>query len=234
MQHATTFNLDEAAVYLTRATRAPWSARDVLRAAADDKLRIFARADRDAEAIARDERGRFRASGWVTKGALYQLPPRNAVQLLNGPDAYLSELSGDDGSTCRIEDEDAQSVIAADGCRIREGDLLGLVKFAGAEATQSAQILAGAKATGEHTHAAEDGWMVTARGLARVIIARQAARDLLPSQIDIADEIAAKLRDSGVVGASGKPMSGAYIKRHALKGIASGRGSAISRRSEGK
>jgi hypothetical protein len=60
------------------------------------------------------------------------------------------------------------------------------------------------------------------------IIARQKTKDLYPSQVDIADEIAREFRASGVVGKDGKPLSGAYIKRHALGGISSAEGKRLS------
>ena len=73
--------------------------------------------------------------------------------------------------------------------------------------------------------AREDGgstlWMEKARDRAREIIKRDKEKDLYPSQENIADEIANAFRLDGVVGAGGKPMSGSYIKRHALKGISS-------------
>ena len=70
---------------------------------------------------------------------------------------------------------------------------------------------------------ADDGeaWKVKARQRAEEIIKRQRAKDFHPSQEHIADEIAREFRADGVVGAGGKPLSGAYIKRHALKGISS-------------
>lgn len=67
----------------------------------------------------------------------------------------------------------------------------------------------------------EEGWIMQARKHADQIIKRQQARDLYPSQLDIADEIAREFRKSGVIGVSRKPLSSAYIKRHALKGISS-------------
>lgn len=66
-----------------------------------------------------------------------------------------------------------------------------------------------------------DGWKERARARATEIIKRQGEKDLYPSQMDIADEIARSFRDDRVMGAGGKPLSGAYIKRHALKGISS-------------
>ncbi len=71
---------------------------------------------------------------------------------------------------------------------------------------------------------AHDGeeWKEQARQRAREIIARQKAKDLYPSQEDIACEIAREFR------AAGKPLTGAYIKRHALKGISSATGRKFS------
>lgn len=71
---------------------------------------------------------------------------------------------------------------------------------------------------------AQDEWIALAQTEARKIIKRQAACDLFPSQTSIADEIADdfRKRDPPVVGAEGKPLCGASIKRHALRGISSG------------
>ena len=66
-----------------------------------------------------------------------------------------------------------------------------------------------------------DVWKDRARERAAEIIKRQGEKDLYPSQMAIADEIARSFRHERVMGASGKPLSGAYIKRHALKGISS-------------
>lgn len=78
---------------------------------------------------------------------------------------------------------------------------------------------------------ASDGpaeWVDSARNRATEIIQRQKNLDLYPNQITIADEIAREFRKSGVVGADGKPLSGATIKRHALKGISSAQGKQLS------
>lgn len=71
---------------------------------------------------------------------------------------------------------------------------------------------------------ADDGeaWKVKARQRAEEIIKRQRAKDLYPSQTAIADEIAREFR------AAGKPLTGAYIKRHALKGISSAQNRQLS------
>lgn len=78
----------------------------------------------------------------------------------------------------------------------------------------------------------EDGkvWVNKARELAAEIIKRQRSNDLYPSQQNLGDEIASKFRADGIVGADGKPLSGAYIKRHALKGISSAQGKQLSTR----
>lgn len=64
-------------------------------------------------------------------------------------------------------------------------------------------------------------WVSEAQSRAHEIIKEQRARDLYPDQLGIADQIAREFRAAGKVGADGKPISGAYIKRHALKGITS-------------
>lgn len=64
-------------------------------------------------------------------------------------------------------------------------------------------------------------WISEAQSRAHEIIKEQRAKDLYPDQLGIADQIAREFRTAGKVGADGKPISGAYIKRHALKGITS-------------
>jgi hypothetical protein len=73
-----------------------------------------------------------------------------------------------------------------------------------------------------------EAWKVKARQRANEIIKRQKANDFYPSQEDIADEIAREFRADGVAGAGGKPLTGAYIKRHALKGISSAQNRQLS------
>ncbi|WP_157020004.1 hypothetical protein [Acidovorax temperans] len=77
---------------------------------------------------------------------------------------------------------------------------------------------------------ADDGekWKQKARQRADEIIKRQRAKDLHPSQEAIADEIAREFRQACIVGAAGKPLTGAYIKRHALKGISSAQNRQLS------
>lgn len=73
-------------------------------------------------------------------------------------------------------------------------------------------------------------WETQARERAANIIKRQREKDLYPSQIDIADEIAREFRTAGILGADGKPLTGATIKRHALNGISSAQGKQLSTR----
>lgn len=67
----------------------------------------------------------------------------------------------------------------------------------------------------------QSSWKRQARDRAEEIILEQANRDLYPSQEAVADQIAREFRKSGIVGSGGKPLTGSYIKRHALKGISS-------------
>lgn len=73
-----------------------------------------------------------------------------------------------------------------------------------------------------------ESWKDKARVLAAEIIKRQRGRNLYPSQENLGDEIAREFRFAGIVGADGKPLSGAYIKRHALNGISSAQGKQLS------
>jgi hypothetical protein len=71
-------------------------------------------------------------------------------------------------------------------------------------------------------------WVSHAQNRAYEIIREQKAKDLYPSQENIADQIAREFRANGRVGADGKPLTGATIKRHALKGINSAIGKQLS------
>jgi len=62
-------------------------------------------------------------------------------------------------------------------------------------------------------------WVDEARRRAREIIDVAYERDLYPNMTTVADRIAEQFRKEGIHGKSGKPLAGAYIKRHALKGI---------------
>ncbi len=66
-------------------------------------------------------------------------------------------------------------------------------------------------------------WIALAQEQARAIFKDYNARDSYPNQITVADLIAKDFRARGIVGTDGKPLSGATIKRHALKGISSAR-----------
>lgn len=71
-------------------------------------------------------------------------------------------------------------------------------------------------------------WQSLARNKACDIIKRERARDLYPPQTTIADEIARSFREAAIVGRGNKPLTGSYIKRHALKGISSEQGKQLS------
>lgn len=71
-------------------------------------------------------------------------------------------------------------------------------------------------------------WKEEARARAYKIIERDRRKSLYPNQELIADEIARDFRRDGVHGAGGKPLTGAYIKRHALTSISSAQGKQLS------
>jgi hypothetical protein len=73
-----------------------------------------------------------------------------------------------------------------------------------------------------------DTWIEKARSRATEIIKRQRAKGLYPSQVNLSEEIAKAFRAEGIMGTDGKAISGAYIKRHALKGISSAQAKQLS------
>lgn len=78
-------------------------------------------------------------------------------------------------------------------------------------------------------------WMLKAQSLAWQYIKNRQKLDCYPSQEDVADHVANEFRTMGIVGKSGKPLMGSYIKRHALKGISSARKRRLSiSRAQGK
>lgn len=79
-----------------------------------------------------------------------------------------------------------------------------------------AESVQGQKATADKAPTSGTEWIPIARGMAREIIERDAGRDLFPSQMEIAEEIAGKLREQG------RPLAIETVKRHALKGMVSG------------
>lgn len=80
----------------------------------------------------------------------------------------------------------------------------------------------------ESASAGNEPWKEKARACAYEIIKRDGAKDLYPSQVAIADEIARQFRRAGVKGTDGKPLTGAYIKRWALTGISSAQSKLVS------
>lgn len=69
--------------------------------------------------------------------------------------------------------------------------------------------------------AAVGDWVARARSRAAEIVKEHRARNVYPSQENIGDLIAAEFRKPGIDGTGYKVLTGATIKRHALKGISS-------------
>lgn len=84
------------------------------------------------------------------------------------------------------------------------------------------------KTTSPPAPLSESEWVTLAQKRAHEFIKQQGDLDLYPSQINIGDKIAVEFRKAGIVGTDGKPLSGATIKRHALKGISSAKGKQLS------
>lgn len=94
--------------------------------------------------------------------------------------------------------------------------------------TISEQTATPASVVAENASDGDEPWKEKARAHACEIIKRDGAKDLYPSQVHVADEIAKQFRLNGVKGVDGKPLTGAYIKRHALKGISSAQSKLVS------
>jgi hypothetical protein len=94
------------------------------------------------------------------------------------------------------------------------------------DAVEAGHVTATAKAESKRG----DAWKAEALEKAKNIIARQGEKGLHPNLLTIADEIANDWRSQGKHGPKGTPLTGAYIKRHALQGtgIAIDRSSIIS------
>lgn len=85
-----------------------------------------------------------------------------------------------------------------------------------------------AMTTAKPAPVAASEWEMQAQTRAREIVKESRARDVYPSQINLGDQIASEFRKAGITGADGKPLTGATIKRHALKGISSATGKQLS------
>lgn len=85
----------------------------------------------------------------------------------------------------------------------------------------AAQMPASAPPATTTIRAADDSLAELIRGMALDYVASERQADRYPSQLAIGDFVARKLREKGVPGKSGKPLSGEYIKRHYLQGITS-------------
>lgn len=70
--------------------------------------------------------------------------------------------------------------------------------------------------------------LAMAASRAKEIIKEKQALDQYPSQEDLGYMVAEEFRKKGIVGADGKPLTGATIKRHALKGISSAKKKKLS------
>ncbi len=97
-----------------------------------------------------------------------------------------------------------------------------------ASTAQAALVVPGGERPNKESASEPQEWKALAAKRAAEIIAHDKKKDLYPSQENIADVIAKEFRTDGVVGAGGKPMTAAYIKRHSLRGISSEKGKHLS------
>lgn len=76
----------------------------------------------------------------------------------------------------------------------------------------------------------EPAWIDEARRVAKAYITDRKGRDLYPTLLHVAQHVAEVLRGRKVYGPSGKPLSAAYIKRHALGPVKNSTGNGESTR----
>jgi hypothetical protein len=159
------------------------------------------------------------------------LTPEQAFELVAGDPNLSKERAAKDPITCRwLLGADAhlqwrkqieKAVAAQELFLLDFGSKLPIGK-----PQQAAPVAPAAQATEPASEPPEWEQMAVTRAVE--IIANDKKKDLYPSQIVIADTIAKEFRAAGMVGAGGKPLTGAYIKRHALKGISSEQGRQLS------
>jgi hypothetical protein len=151
-------------------------------------------------------------------------PPRGAIRHAKGLAALNPELVRKRLERVRVSRAELHRWVQAVG--INSAYSFGPPQATGQTASDTRTVQDGRVV--EVPQAAPPGWKAMAERRAAEIIANDKKKDLYPSQENIADTIAKEFRAAGVVGAGGKPMTGAYIKRHALKGISSEQGKQLS------
>ena len=67
----------------------------------------------------------------------------------------------------------------------------------------------------------QSNWIAVARTYGQQFVDKQARSGAFPNQEVIGDHVAKRFVDEGLTTDRGKPPSGAYVKRHALKGLRS-------------
>lgn len=230
--------LEEAAAFASKHAGEEITARDFLRAAGRGEITLRAIVHRAAK-VRKHDGGVYCNKGEpneniVPAGCIANLPLTACQRLANAGRASwrtFDSFEAIDGIRMRytkgmLTDDEPDFETVPDDCRVVGYDVHALAdEYCAPEdapqAATPAPVVAGSPDDGEV-------WKVKARDRANDIIKRQQERDYYPSQENIADKIAREFRKDGIVGAGGKPLTGAYIKRHALKGISSAKGRQLS------
>ena len=167
----------------------------------------------------------------IPKGAIPTLPLKACQQLAVAGHASWRTFDGFknvEGELCRytkfkLTDDEPDFVTTPDDCR-----LTGYNVHALADAFIDAPAPEQNTATPAPAPVADSEWVTQAQTRAREIVKESRELDRYPSQENLGDLIASEFRKAGIVGADGKPLTGATIKRHALKGISSAKGKQLS------
>lgn len=157
----------------------------------------------------------------------FVLPPRHVFAYQTNEAVRIKSVSSLDGQDIYFPFVE----VSRDALQIMQPHLNAFITHI--NATQAAQQTAPATDTPTAQTATPApvmaaGWVTQAQARAREIVRESKVRDRYPSQENLGDTIAAEFRKDGIVGTDGKPLTGATIKRHALKGISSATGKQLS------
>ena len=165
----------------------------------------------------------------IPKGAIPTLPLKACKQLAAAGHASWRTLDGFknvEGELCRytkfrLTDDEPDFVTTPDDCRLSGYNVHAL-------ADAFIDEPAPATDTAPPAPVADSEWVTQAQTRALEIVKESKKVDRYPNQETLGDTIAAEFRKAGIVGTDGKPLTGATIKRWALKGISSAKAKQLS------
>jgi len=233
--------LADAASMATSHARQAVTTGDILRAAGRGEIPLMAIVNRAAKTQPCRDGDMYLT---VPNGSIQALPLEACKALANVGRAswrsfeWFESVEAFKGTICRFKrwqltDDEPDLETTQDDCRVTGRDIHALAdEFLLIDETNTAPHAAQAQQADTVTAPVVEApaWENLAQVRAWEIIKHDGKRDLYPPQTNIADKIANEFRNATpqIVGAGGKPLTGAYIKRHALRGISSEQGKQLS------